>query len=96
MRTKKSPPPPPTSPSTDNLVPAKLLPFVVDAGRRVRPLTECRVLPFITKQTYDLRKWTLGWCAYRQILADQKKREQAERMAELGHSEPNGPGDGNK
>jgi hypothetical protein len=63
-------------PKSADLVPGKLLPFVValDAGHTVRPPTESRVVPFITKKAYELRKWTLGWCAYRQRLRDAELR----------------------
>jgi hypothetical protein len=79
-------------PKSADLATAKLLPFVValDAARRVQPPTESRVVPFITKETYNLRKWTRGWCAYRQRLRDAELRAQAERLA-ARDDEQNGP-----
>jgi hypothetical protein len=85
-------------PKSADLVPAKLLPFVaaLDADRTVRPPTESRVVPFITKKTYELRKWTLGWCAYRQRLRDAELRQEAERLATRDDDESNGPNEGDQ
>ena len=98
MRTKKSPPLQAQSPNSDDLVRAKLLPFVValDAGRRVREPSEPSVLPFITKETYLLRRFTLGWCAYRQRLRDAELRQEAERLVRRADDNPNGPSEGNQ
>jgi hypothetical protein len=95
MRTKKSPPRPAQSPKSDASFRAKLLPFMValDADRRVRPPSESRLLLFTTRDTYNLRKWTVGLCGYQEIVRNEEQRRLAELQGNRRGDNLNGPND---